>query len=180
MRSGNVMRSDSSMQGYASGGSRSTTNLADILERVLDKGIVIAGDIQVNLLDIELLTIKLRLVIASLDTARQVGINWWEADPWLNADALRRQAGAAQPGARWIRPTTLRRRTAGCGHASGSWSPEPNDLTTASPTMTDGEPPRASGSASGSTPSPSTAPTRRRRPGWASPGRRCGSPPPAA
>jgi hypothetical protein len=66
------------------------TNLGDILERVLDKGLVIAGDIQVNLLDIELLTIKLRLVIASLDTAREVGINWWENDPWLNADASRR------------------------------------------------------------------------------------------
>ena len=61
-------------------------NLADILERVLDKGIVIAGDIQVNLLDIELLTIKLRLVIASLETAREVGINWWEHDPWLTGD----------------------------------------------------------------------------------------------
>ena len=58
-------------------------NLGDILERVLDKGIVIAGDIQVNLLDIELLTIKLRLVVASLDTAKQVGIDWWEHDPWL-------------------------------------------------------------------------------------------------
>jgi hypothetical protein len=61
-------------------------NLGDILERVLDKGLVIAGDIRVNLLDIELLTIKLRLVIASLDTARQVGINWWESDPWLSGD----------------------------------------------------------------------------------------------
>ena len=72
------------------GGGRSSTNLGDILERVLDKGLVIAGDIQVNLLDIELLTIKLRLVIASLDTAREVGINWWETDPWLNADAGQR------------------------------------------------------------------------------------------
>ena len=71
-------------------GQPSTTNLGDILERVLDKGLVIAGDIQVNLLDIELLTIKLRLVIASLDTAREVGINWWENDPWLNAGASRR------------------------------------------------------------------------------------------
>jgi len=71
-------------------GSSSTTNLGDILERVLDKGLVIAGDIQVNLLDIELLTIKLRLVIASLDTAKEVGINWWENDPWLSADASRR------------------------------------------------------------------------------------------
>jgi len=59
------------------------TNLADILERVLDKGIVIAGDIQINLLDIELLTIKLRLLIASVDRAREMGINWWESDPSL-------------------------------------------------------------------------------------------------
>jgi hypothetical protein len=58
-------------------------NLGDILERVLDKGLVIAGDIRVNLLDIELLTVKLRLVIASLETAREVGIDWWERDPWL-------------------------------------------------------------------------------------------------
>ena len=63
----------------------SQTNLADILERVLDKGIVIAGDIQINLLDIELLTIKLRLLIASVDRAREMGINWWENDPSLQA-----------------------------------------------------------------------------------------------
>ena len=59
------------------------TNLADVLERVLDKGIVIAGDIQINLLDIELLTIKLRLIVASVDTARRMGIRWWESDPML-------------------------------------------------------------------------------------------------
>ncbi len=62
-------------------------NLADILERVLDKGIVIAGDIQVNLLDIELLTIKLRLLVASVDRAREMGINWWESDPQLSGGA---------------------------------------------------------------------------------------------
>jgi hypothetical protein len=61
------------------------TNLADILERVLDKGIVIAGDIQINLLDIELLTIKLRLLIASVDRAREMGINWWESDASLQS-----------------------------------------------------------------------------------------------
>src|SRR6266480_2035726 len=60
-------------------------NLADILERVLDKGIVIAGDIQINLLDIELLTIKLRLLIASVDRAREMGINWWESDSSLQS-----------------------------------------------------------------------------------------------
>jgi hypothetical protein len=59
-------------------------SLADVLERVLDKGIVIAGDIQVNLLDIELLTIKLRLVIASVDKAKEIGIDWWERDPALS------------------------------------------------------------------------------------------------
>src|SRR2546430_14380957 len=61
------------------------TNLADILERVLDKGIVIAGDIQINLLEIELLTIKLRLLIASVDRAREMGINWWEGDASLQS-----------------------------------------------------------------------------------------------
>src|SRR5258705_11857035 len=74
-------------QSYGYGGlpgrPQSETNLADILERVLDKGIVIAGDIQINLLDIELLTIKLRLLIASVDRAREMGINWWESDPSL-------------------------------------------------------------------------------------------------
>jgi hypothetical protein len=63
----------------------SQANLADILERVLDKGIVIAGDIQINLLDIELLTIKLRLLVASVERAREMGINWWESDPSLHA-----------------------------------------------------------------------------------------------
>jgi hypothetical protein len=63
------------------------SNLADILERVLDKGIVIAGDIQINLLDIELLTIKLRLLVASVDRAREMGIDWWESDPSLSSNA---------------------------------------------------------------------------------------------
>jgi hypothetical protein len=69
--------------------SGSSGNLADILERVLDKGIVIAGDIQINLLDIELLTIKLRLLVASVDRAREMGINWWESDPALTSQADR-------------------------------------------------------------------------------------------
>ena len=64
-----------------------TDTLADVLERVLDKGIVIAGDIQINLLDIELLTIKLRLVVASVDKAKEIGIDWWEGDPALNRRA---------------------------------------------------------------------------------------------
>ncbi|MEV0396600.1 gas vesicle protein [Polymorphospora rubra] len=74
------------------------TNLADILERVLDRGVVIAGDIRINLLDIELLTIKLRLVVASVDTAREMGIDWWERDPFLSSRPRGPQVGAAPTG----------------------------------------------------------------------------------
>jgi hypothetical protein len=63
--------------------SRGPDGLADVLERVLDKGLVIAGDIQINLLDIELITIKVRLLLASADTAQQMGIDWWKHDPFL-------------------------------------------------------------------------------------------------
>jgi hypothetical protein len=62
-------------------------NLADILERVLDKGIIIAGDIRVNLLDIELLTIKIRLLVVSVDKAQEMGIDWWRNDPMLTGSA---------------------------------------------------------------------------------------------
>ncbi|MFH8573503.1 gas vesicle protein [Streptomyces sp. NPDC017993] len=79
----------------------SSANLADILERVLDKGVVIAGDIQINLLDIELLTIKLRLLVASVDKAKEMGIDWWEHDPSLSsrAHAPQQVSGARAPAA---------------------------------------------------------------------------------
>ncbi len=64
-----------------------TTNLADILERVLDKGIVIAGDITISLVKVELLTIKVRLLIASVDKAQEIGIDWWKSDPALSTRA---------------------------------------------------------------------------------------------
>jgi len=63
------------------------TNLADILERVLDKGIVIAGDIKICLADIELLTIKIRLLVASVEKAKEMGIDWWQSDPALSSKA---------------------------------------------------------------------------------------------
>ena len=69
------------LEGYRS---QHPAQLADVLERVLDKGIVIAGDIQINLLDIELLTVKIRLLIASADKAREMGIDWWQGDPFLS------------------------------------------------------------------------------------------------
>ena len=63
------------------------TGLADILERVLDKGIVIAGDIKIQIADIDLLTIKIRLLIASVDKAMEMGINWWQQDSYLSSKA---------------------------------------------------------------------------------------------
>lgn len=64
-----------------------SSSLADILERVLDKGIVIAGDISVSVASTELLNIRIRLLIASVDKAREMGINWWEGDPYLSHKA---------------------------------------------------------------------------------------------
>ncbi len=63
------------------------TNLADILERVLDKGIVIAGDIRIQLADVDLLNIKIRLLVASVDKAMEMGINWWQQDSYLSTKA---------------------------------------------------------------------------------------------
>lgn len=57
--------------------------LVDILDRVLDKGLVIAGDIKINLANVELLTIQVRLLICSIDKAEQIGLNWWRNDPRL-------------------------------------------------------------------------------------------------
>jgi len=62
-------------------------NLADILERILDKGVVIAGDIRIKLLEIELLTINIRLLVASVDKAREIGIDWWSYNPFLCSGA---------------------------------------------------------------------------------------------
>ncbi len=70
-----------------------THGLVDILDRVLDKGLVIAGDIKINLANVELLTIQVRLLICSIDKAEQIGLNWWRNDPRLN------MAPAAAPAA---------------------------------------------------------------------------------
>ena len=69
----------------AGGGRPEPASLADVLERVLDKGVVIAGDIRIQLLNIELLTIRIRLIIASVERAQEMGINWWESDPQLSS-----------------------------------------------------------------------------------------------
>jgi len=62
-----------------------THGLVDILDRVLDKGLVIAGDIKINLANVELLTIQIRLLVCSIDKAQQIGLNWWQSDPRLSS-----------------------------------------------------------------------------------------------
>jgi hypothetical protein len=69
--------------------------LVDILDRVLDKGLVIAGDIKINLANVELLTIQVRLLICSIDKAEQIGLNWWRNDPRLTMNGATAGAVAA-------------------------------------------------------------------------------------
>jgi len=70
-----------------------STNLADLLERILDKGIVIAGDIKIKLVDVELLTIQIRLVICSVDKAKEMGMDWWVNNPAFSSRAPQEQVG---------------------------------------------------------------------------------------
>jgi len=65
------------------GGGHHATNLVDILDRVLDKGLVVAGDIRISLANVELLTIRIRLLVCSIDKAEQIGLNWWRYDQSL-------------------------------------------------------------------------------------------------
>ncbi|MGP4081353.1 gas vesicle protein [Pseudalkalibacillus sp. R45] len=70
--------------------------IVDVLEKVLDKGVVIAGDIRVGLADVELLTIKIRLIVASVDKAKEIGMDWWETDPYLSSKATEDQTKALE------------------------------------------------------------------------------------
>lgn len=74
-------------------GSHRSTGLVDVLDRVLDKGLVIAGDIKVSLAEVELLTIRIRLLVCSLDKAQEIGLDWWRYDRDLSPGAARTLAG---------------------------------------------------------------------------------------
>jgi hypothetical protein len=81
-----------------------TANLLDILDRVLDKGLVIAGDVRISLANVELLTIRIRLLVCSVDKAEEIGLNWWKFDPNLThpaglPDVPRTRLPRAGPGA---------------------------------------------------------------------------------
>jgi len=84
-----------------------TTNLLDILDRVLDKGLVVAGDIRVSLANVELLTIRIRLLVCSVDKAEQIGLNWWKHDPNLTAGTP-----AVEPKPRFLKAGSARTRAA--------------------------------------------------------------------
>jgi len=94
------MRADLSM-----GPQHRATGLVDVLDRVLDKGLVVAGDIKISLAEVELLTIRIRLIVCSLDKAQQIGLDWWKYDPHLapnqskllsENDELRKQVRALE------------------------------------------------------------------------------------
>jgi hypothetical protein len=89
-----------------------TTNLLDILDRVLDKGLVIAGDVRISLANVELLTIRVRLLVCSVDKAEQIGLNWWKYDPHLTMQAPIVPAALpqAKPPGRRANPTPSRRQ----------------------------------------------------------------------
>jgi hypothetical protein len=68
---------------------RRSSGLVDVLDRVLDKGLVIAGDIRISLAEVELITIRIRLLVCSIDKAEQIGLDWWRQDPNLSVSARR-------------------------------------------------------------------------------------------
>jgi hypothetical protein len=74
-----------------------STNLADLLERILDKGVVIAGDIKIKLVDVELLTIQIRLVICSVDKAKEMGLDWWANNPAFKSLGNQEQPAGSLP-----------------------------------------------------------------------------------
>jgi len=87
-----------------------TTNLVDILDRVLDKGLVVAGDIRIALANVELLTIRIRLLVCSVDKAEQIGLNWWKHDPNLSVSQPMPRPLPAAPPPRGVPLGTARRR----------------------------------------------------------------------
>jgi hypothetical protein len=86
------------------------TSLMDILDRVLDKGLVVAGDVRISLANVELLTIRIRLLVCSVDKAEQIGLNWWKNDPNLTAQAapVRRALPGPPPGTVALQPQAVR------------------------------------------------------------------------
>lgn len=116
------------MGARVAGQSLDTSNLADLLERVLDKGVVIAGDIRVKLVDIELLTIQIRLVICSVDKAKEMGMDWWANQPILTPKA--------EPSAQIIEmQQRLERMEAQLADATAALAAPPTQVVGVTPTL---------------------------------------------
>src|SRR5437762_6345910 len=84
-------------------GRHQASGLVDVLDRVLDKGLVIAGDIKVSLADVELLTIRIRLIVCSIDKAQEIGMDWWRTDPHFSGAGIGKSAAENQELKRQIR-----------------------------------------------------------------------------
>lgn len=91
------MRNDLQVGGGKSSG------LVDVLDRVLDKGLVIAGDVKVSLAEVELLTIRIRLIVCSLDKAQEIGLDWWRHDSYLTPGRKEQQSAEAEDLRRQVR-----------------------------------------------------------------------------
>ncbi len=108
------------MMDYRGMSQPSSVSLVDVLDKVLDKGLVVVGDIRVSLASVELLTIKVRLMLCSIDKAAEVGLDWWRQDPFFGSastselvqrvEALEKQAGLREPAAAPPQPTRRARR----------------------------------------------------------------------
>ena len=106
------------------GGRHSASGLVDVLDRVLDKGLVVAGDIKVSLAEVELLTIRIRLIVCSIDKAQEIGLDWWKYDHHLSpgtqtVSAGERRTSRSRCGARTKARVADRRRTGGAAPGRG-------------------------------------------------------------
>ena len=98
---------------------RQPQGLVDILDKILDKGLVVAGDVKVSLANVELLTIQLRLVICSIDKAQEIGINWWRSDRFYSAEAQRALPSAEDYDSLKSRITELEKQLTKSGERKG-------------------------------------------------------------
>lgn len=112
---------------------RHSTGLVDVLDRVLDKGLVVAGDIRVSLAEVELLTVRIRLLVCSIDKAEEIGLDWWRDDPHLSRAArrlaseneeLRTQVGLLEERLTSLE-TAADRKTSGRAKGKGSKTSQP-------------------------------------------------------
>ena len=89
------------------------TNLVDVLDRVLDKGLVVAGDIRISLANVELITVRIRLLVCSIDKAQEIGLDWWRRDSFLSASAAEDEASALRARVEELERRVLGEATAG-------------------------------------------------------------------